>query len=334
MKDLSIEEKAKRYDEAYKVAKNIHIFSSDLAEIKRMEEIFPELKEESEDERIRKRICKLLWDNAPYEEAQEYIAWLEKQNEQKPVIEMKTPEESLGIDSETYNKIVDECIYGEQKLANKIEPKDYSSIDPHFFKTTDNVESKFHEGDWITNGDYTWKIVEVKPLDYILQSQDGNIIVDTISYVDEQFHSFTIQDAKPGDVFVNQNGEMPFIFKECKNNHIYCYCGYTNRKDIFFDRFVDSEGEELHWLNLYHEQAYPATKEQHDTLFAKMKEAGYEWDAEHKQLKKIEHESVWSKEDERIYQSILDDTVTETQLDDKQITWLKSFKDRVQLFPR
>ena len=29
--------------------------------------------------------------------------------------EMKTPEESLGIDSETYNKSVDECIYDEQK---------------------------------------------------------------------------------------------------------------------------------------------------------------------------------------------------------------------------
>ena len=35
--------------------------------------------------------------------------------EQKPAFETKTPEESLGIDSETYNKIVDECILGEQK---------------------------------------------------------------------------------------------------------------------------------------------------------------------------------------------------------------------------
>lgn len=41
------------------------------------------------------------------------ICWLEKQCEQK----IKTPEESLGIDSDTYNKIVDECIYGEQKPA-------------------------------------------------------------------------------------------------------------------------------------------------------------------------------------------------------------------------
>ena len=33
--------------------------------------------------------------------------------------------------------------------------------------------------------------------------------------------------------------------------------------------------------------AYPATKEQRDLLFAKMKEAGYEWDAEKKELRKI-----------------------------------------------
>lgn len=155
-------------------------------------------------------------------------------------------------------------------------------------KHINEVKSKFKVGDWITNGYDIWKIVEVNLLDYILQSQDGNIVEDTISYVDEQFHSFTIEDANDGDVLVNQNGEMPFIFKECKNNHIYCYCGYTNRKDIFFDRFVDSEGEELHWLNLYHEQAYPATKEQRDLLFQKMRESGYEWDAEKKEVKKIE----------------------------------------------
>ena len=91
MKELSIEEKAKRYDEALAKAAKTHrnykgrVRAVDIV----IEEVFPELKE-SEGERIRKRICKLLWDNAPYEEAQEYIAWLEKQGEQKPVIEMKT----------------------------------------------------------------------------------------------------------------------------------------------------------------------------------------------------------------------------------------------------
>ena len=71
---------------------------------------------ESDDERIRGNIIATihLYYGEPLEdEAKEMIAWLEKQGEQK----IKTPEESLGIDSDTYNKIVDECIYGEQKPA-------------------------------------------------------------------------------------------------------------------------------------------------------------------------------------------------------------------------
>ena len=46
-----------------------------------------------------------------WQESEYYLK--EKQDEQKPAFEMKTPEESLGIDSYTYNKIVDECVYGE-----------------------------------------------------------------------------------------------------------------------------------------------------------------------------------------------------------------------------
>ena len=50
---------------------------------KTAEFIFPELKEkESEDERIRKELCKAIWTYIPYEKAQEYITWLEKQGEQ------------------------------------------------------------------------------------------------------------------------------------------------------------------------------------------------------------------------------------------------------------
>ena len=43
-----------------------------------------------------------------------------RETEQKPAVKMKTPEESLGIDSDTYNEIVDKCIYGEQKSQRMI----------------------------------------------------------------------------------------------------------------------------------------------------------------------------------------------------------------------
>lgn len=88
-------------------------------------------------------------------------------------------------------------------------------------------------------------------------------------------------------------------------------------------------------------------------LFQKMKEAGYEWDAEKKELKKIESYSLrniikdkpspaikkvvdsltaWNKEDERIYQSIMDDTVQENQLNGEQTNWIRDIKYRY--FPK
>ena len=122
MKELTMEEKAKRYDEAYK--KVAARFGSNVAD-----EIF--LKE-SEDESIRKALIKYYsFDKDGGSHAldnitpKQIVTWLEKQGEQKPVFEMKTPEESLGIDSDTYNKIVDECVYGEQKPDWSEEDKDF-----------------------------------------------------------------------------------------------------------------------------------------------------------------------------------------------------------------
>ena len=104
--------------------------------------IFPELGE-SESEKIKKRITLCLEECVHSDVIRDYekdecIAWLEniqytidhekregfhlgykacleRQGEQK--FEMKTAEESLGISSDEYNKIVDECLFGEQKLT-------------------------------------------------------------------------------------------------------------------------------------------------------------------------------------------------------------------------
>ena len=90
MKELSIEEKAKRFDEAIKKAKSKikndkdHVLYEDD-----VVEIFPELKE-SEDERIRKAIIEHFEGSHssmyPYKGfiKEQILAWLEKQGEQKP----------------------------------------------------------------------------------------------------------------------------------------------------------------------------------------------------------------------------------------------------------
>jgi len=95
-KELSIEEKARRYDEAIKRLEDIEagkcqktfVFTEGLFGY-----IFPELKEsEDEDERIRKELIKFVKVNIPDEER--YIAWLEKQ---------KTSEEAMQYLKENHS---------------------------------------------------------------------------------------------------------------------------------------------------------------------------------------------------------------------------------------
>lgn len=75
----------------------------------------------------------LIQRGKPYGECSQNI---EKQDEQKPTIEMKSAEESLGISSEEYNKIVDKLIYDEQKHTDKVEPK---------FKVGDKITNTFRK---------------------------------------------------------------------------------------------------------------------------------------------------------------------------------------------
>lgn len=232
---MTIEEKAKAYDEALKRAIKHHNKDGlTLEQYETIDIIFPELKESKNEKMIKSmtRLVKAFYDcNFPTPEGferKDMIAWLEKQGEQRP--------------------------------ADKVEPK-------------------FKVGDWITNGDYTWKIAEVKPLDYILQSQDGNIVDDTISHVDEQFHSFTIQDAKDGDVIACENGRIG-IFKCLNDNLFSSYCFIDNE-----GWFCGDEGQ-VHMLDtIICGEIYPATKEQRDTLMKAMTNAGYTFDFEKKELK-------------------------------------------------
>ena len=211
-------------------------------------------------------------------------------------------------------------------------------------KHTNKVNPKFHEGQWITNGDYTWKIVEVKHLDYILQSQDGNIVDDTISYIDEQFHLWTIKDTKKYDVlYCKSESEIEFfVIYKCINEH--------NNVDSYF-RYSSWDGFGVDIpsvLSAKYDTITPATKEQCQFLFQKMKEAGYEWDAVNKELKKISQRMisaeakeamydkpacVWSEEDECYMSECIGAIATKDgwSFEEKRKTkkWLKSLKQRI-----
>ena len=61
-----------------------------------------------------------------------------------------------------------------------------------------------------------------------------------------------------------------------EGKHPFAYCGLSIYGFEVYDRT----------LPFTHLDVYPATKEQRDLLFTKMREAGYEWDAVMKELKK------------------------------------------------
>ena len=94
------------------------------------------------------------------------------------------------------------------------------------------------------------------------------------------FHPWTIQDAKDGDVIFYDDG-WTCIFKRIHGIWYSSYC------------FITSDGEfytayERHAVDsTINGNAHPATKEQCNLLFQKMKEAGYKWNAETKTLEKI-----------------------------------------------
>ena len=230
------------------------------------------------------------------------ICWLEKQCEQK----IKTPEESLGIDSDTYNKIVDECIYGEQKPIDKVEPN-------------------FKVGDWVVTS--YGKVNQVVSVD---KYGDGYTLNDGVYFSGswcDMYHLWTIQDAKDGDVLAWDDSKCIALFKNIYDEDSFNSYGFVGGCTGTFESrqsYHDIEG------------AHPATKEQRDILFQKMHEAGYEWDAEKKELIKIEHKPALSEKDNEHVNSLLkrldglcrkEFTTTRFAINEDE-NWLKSLKER------
>lgn len=145
------------------------------------------------------------------------------------------------------------------------------------------TEPKFKVGEWITDGEKVWKIGYIEDGMYI--EHHGSISAGgTIESIDKRYHLWTIQDAKDGDVLVDEDNNIG-LYREEKDDlddwESYIYLGCDNRLYGFS-------------MGGYHniKNTKPATKEQSDLLFKKIKEKGYKWDAEKKALKEIElHDS-------------------------------------------
>jgi hypothetical protein len=263
MKQLSIKQKAKAYDEALKEAIVAHK-DEDRHLKATLERIFPELKE-SEDEKTKRvlhsitnKMSQHLRDIFSEEEFQCYDAWsnawLEKQGEQK--LQGKSALEAAK----------------EEKVDNQ-----------NCVKPADKVEPKFKVGDWIVHNASRCvnQVTEIRDNEYCLYPLYAKVmgylrIID----VDNDYHLWTIQDAKDGDVLAGH--ESIVIFKKIDGLNIKCYCTYH------FMNFTSFYLDTLQSKDSY----TPATKEQRDQLEKAMADAGYTFDFEKKELKKIEQKSA------------------------------------------
>lgn len=113
MKELSIEEKAKRYDEAIELAKDSFNYP-DYPGFIRADVVFPEIKK-SEDERIRKELIDFVNSRlAGFPQCKKFIAWIEKQKESNTNTHLPSFDKAQGT------PIINQC---EQNPADKVEPK-------------------------------------------------------------------------------------------------------------------------------------------------------------------------------------------------------------------
>ena len=300
------------------------------------EKYCPELKE-SEDERIRKELLNAFQEaeDSLYmvltpQKRKSILAWIEEQGEHanfrnKIQVGDKVTRNEDGalVNLSQLNRVAKK---GEQNLANSEKTcKDEQ-------KPANKIEPKFKVGDWITDGEgYIWQVDEVKTENYILIDCKNIKFAEEITNIDSHFHLWTIQDAKDGDVLAyndSRNNVWVCIFKEYTNERVYDYC--TLDKESFW--------EHGNWNYLASFNYAPATIKQRDTLLKAMADAGYTFDFEKKELKKMEQNPTWSEEDETKIKSIIAllKSPALCTMDgnkgiiDESIKYLKSIKERVQ----
>ena len=283
-------EKAEAYDKLLVKAKQIYNKENDVLIIHTLEDLFPELKES---ERIRKRLISYFrsqMEAYPKKDPEvlctynKWIAWLEKQGEQKPVDKIQLGKKYKCIASPRYSTFMTGKIYKpEDKFLCKLMNFCYDCFEP-IEDDEQKVEPKFkvEKDKWYVCTSQYCNCIEGRNYK---ASLNGRIIDDYGTEYDmhsdayKYFRLWTIQDAKDGDVLYMNNGlsTCTFIYKSIDNVIIQKYASYNK---------FGFEGTT--YLVLNDGYVCPATKEQRDILFQKMKEAGYEWDSEKKELKKIE----------------------------------------------
>ena len=285
------------YKEKLEEAKKLYA-SANVDQKYVLESLFPELTEQK-GEKVKQKIINLIkksnevggWALHKWE-ADEMLAWLENQG-QKPIMNVPSREVILSIWDlgNEWKELTNGSIsteHGTQLdyIQNHWHESEYYLIEKQGKQSlVDKPELKFHEGEWcIDNEDgVIFQIVKVLDNTYTYKTNEGKEYSCTHYSLENDAKLWTIQDAKDGDVLeFGDHGRL-----------VTGIVSYVNKTTGKVDVSCLLEGDKFKvgvFYNLDTIKPHPATKEQCDTLFAKMREAGYIFDFEKKELKNIEDE--------------------------------------------
>ena len=170
------------------------------------------------------------------------------------------------------NRTGTECILFPSK-----DQRDWSKFTAPWYKKDKLVKTKFKVGDWVVRGDTVAQILDIQEQYYVGLDINGKYFVSSRFLDDDKIHFWTIQDVKDGDVLVN--GSNIFIFHFINNRRLMGYC-HVNMDD---GNLYNDIGRNECFCTI-DAPITPATKEQRDRLFQRIKEAGYKWNVESKTL--------------------------------------------------
>lgn len=150
---------------------------------KLLEEMFPELVQESLDKRITESIRKCL--------------------------DYSLRNDNAVIDTETHR----ECVKWLEDMCMKNRQEAVPTVPP----------TKYHEGEWIYRYGKSPLLINAVSSEtgtYVTADQDGNTLTFDISEVDNSSCRWTFSDAKDGDILSYDNGRWIFIFCSAHNSII------------------------------------------------------------------------------------------------------------------
>ena len=263
-----------KYKKALEKARQLCAYPTTKPFISDLQDLFPELNE-SEDKQIRKELIDYLKERKSCESYGQYVLrydrWINLLEKQDESDETKAREflinKGYPIDTNDTFPTYEEMY---NIIRDGLEQQSEQNND-------DKYEPKFKVGDWIVFNGLTLYINEVVKGYYRTISKGG--IPNSYDWdIDAIARLWSIENAKDGDVLCTYECGEPkivFILKGIpRKDYTLSYYYYYNLMYPYFDSNVEKG-----CLAPNEEDVKPATKEQRDILFQKMKESGYGWDA-------------------------------------------------------